>query len=603
MQAPAIPANEQERLEALRSYEILDTAPEKDFDDLTRLASTLCQTPIAMLSLVDAQRQWFKSKVGTGVQETPRDVSFCGHAILQPNLFVVPDAQADARFADNPLVQKENVRFYAGAPLTTPQGQVLGTLCVIDHVARELTEEQKDSLWALARQAAVQLEMRMVLREIQKAVMESRGKRSQQEAVHMAAQLREFADELAAINSELRTEVVRRRAAQEALRASEEKHRLVLETATDAVVLLDETNTIRYANASVQQVFGYEPRELLGKSASLLMPERMRPIYAAALKSYLETGVRQMNWRNAEMTGLHKLGHEFPAEVTFNEVMLSEKHLFAFFIRDLTERKGLEAQLLQAQKLEVLGRMSGSVAHDFNNLITTLDGYCALAERHLNDPADARVHLQEARRVVERAAALTRQLLAFSRQQTITPRELDLNSVVKDMADMLRRMAGDLIEVQVTLAEEISHIQTDPTQLEQVLINLVVNARDAMTEGGKIVIETADCSLSSEGHFSHGQNLSAGRYTRLTVKDNGCGMAPETLTRIFEPFFTTKRPDKGTGLGLATVYGIVKQSMGAIHVESGQGKGTRFDIYFPAMEAAKTAKSPATAQTELKAAG
>ena len=244
------------------------------------------------------------------------------------------------------------------------------------------------------------------------------------------------------------------------------------------------------------------------------------------------------------------------------------------------ERRELENQLRQSQKMEAVGRLAGGVAHDFNNLLTAIIGYAQLAEARLAPDHKARQDVREIMSASERAAMLTRQLLAFSRKEVVQVRVLDLGALVKDMAKMLRRLVGEEIQMKVRTEESLGAVQADLGQLEQVLLNLVVNARDAMPNGGRLTIETENVEISEE---YAGERIAAqpGAYVLLAVSDTGTGMDEETKSRIFEPFFTTKGPDHGTGLGLATVYGIVQQSGGAIQVYSDLGRGTTFKIYLP----------------------
>ena len=250
---------------------------------------------------------------------------------------------------------------------------------------------------------------------------------------------------------------------------------------------------------------------------------------------------------------------------------------------DLTERKELEAQLLQSQKMEAVGRLAGGVAHDFNNLLTVIIGYSQLALDKLGEGTHVRPELTEVRRAGERAAGLTRQLLAFSRRQVLQPRVLDLNTVVREVEGLLRRVIGEDVELVAELAPNLGKVCADPGQLEQVLMNLAVNARDAMPGGGRLVIATGECEALPDGVTTRPPQRSGG-WVRLTVGDSGTGMDDETLRHIFEPFFTTKEPGKGTGLGLSMVQGIVEQSGGCMAVTSAMDRGTIFDIYLPLSE-------------------
>ncbi|MFB3923630.1 MAG: PAS domain S-box protein [Terriglobia bacterium] len=247
---------------------------------------------------------------------------------------------------------------------------------------------------------------------------------------------------------------------------------------------------------------------------------------------------------------------------------------------DVTDRKQLEDQLRQAQKMEAVGRLAGGVAHDFNNLLTVINGYGGLLLNRLEEGSSFRRYVEEVCKAGDRAASLTRQLLTFSRQQVLEPRVLDLNGIVANIEKMLRRVIGEDIELATVLAPDLGAIKADPSQLEQVLLNLAVNSRDAMPRGGKLTIRTSNCLLREPFGHRHGE-LPPGNYAVLEVSDTGCGMNAETEAHLFEPFFTTKEQGKGTGLGLAIVYGVVKQSGGSVSVASEEGKGTTFTIYFP----------------------
>ena len=259
-------------------------------------------------------------------------------------------------------------------------------------------------------------------------------------------------------------------------------------------------------------------------------------------------------------------------------------------IGQFIEHRRAEQQLLQAQKMEAVGQLAGGIAHDFNNLLGVILGYGELASRELGAAHKTHRRLEAIRKAAERAAALTRQILTFSRKQPVEVRVCDLNHIVEETEKMLRRLIGEDVRLAVALGEGLGRVRADPGQLEQVIMNLAVNARDAMPSGGRLIIETSNVDLDETYARSHPE-VRPGPYVMLTVGDTGVGMAPATLARIFEPFFTTKEPGKGTGLGLAVVYGIVKQSGGSLSVYSEPGRGSTFKIYLPRTDATRVERA------------
>jgi two-component system cell cycle sensor histidine kinase/response regulator CckA len=262
---------------------------------------------------------------------------------------------------------------------------------------------------------------------------------------------------------------------------------------------------------------------------------------------------------------------------------IANAQLFAERERAETAKTSLEEQLRQSQKMEAIGRLAGGIAHDFNNLLTVISGYSQLSLTTLREGNPLRDNLLQIQRATERAAALTRQLLAFSRRQILNLRLIDLNLIVQDLDKMLRRIIGEDIELVTVLSRDLWKITSDPSQIEQVILNLAVNSRDAMAKGGRFFVETSNTELDQEHARSH-MGVKPGAYVKLLIRDTGAGMSPEVQERLFEPFFTTKEKEKGTGLALSTVYGIIKQSGGNIWVHSELGQGTTFEVYLPKAE-------------------
>ena len=293
----------------------------------------------------------------------------------------------------------------------------------------------------------------------------------------------------------------------------------------------------------------------------------------------------------AETVHRRKDGSEFPAEITSTYVQFGGEEFNCGFAHDISERKRAEEerallarQLQQAQKMEAVGRLAGGVAHSFNNILTALGGYCELLLAKLPEGSDGRLEAEQIKRASDHAASITRELLLFSRREAARKVRLDLNTVVVQTQLLLRELIRGDIKIVTALAPVVPLVLADHSQIEQVLINLVVNASDAMPKGGVIAIETSDLE-TGEPLLKGDATLAAGRYVALVVKDSGSGMDESTLAHIFEPFFSTKGPETGTGLGLATVYGIVEESGGHIHVDSKPGSGTRFTIFLPALPA------------------
>jgi two-component system, cell cycle sensor histidine kinase and response regulator CckA len=334
-------------------------------------------------------------------------------------------------------------------------------------------------------------------------------------------------------------------------------------------------------NESFLHVTGFCREEVIGRtSLELKFWDR-----AEDYRELVEALEERASVRDMEITFLAKSG-ERRTGLNSAEVIdiVGQKCILAIF-KDITERKALEAKLRQAQKMESIGRLSGGIAHDFNNLLGVIIGYGSILEERVDVDSDLRKGVQEIKKAGQRAAALTRQLLAFSRQQVLEPKVLSLNTVVADIGKMLLRLIGEDIELTTLLQSELGRVKADQGQIEQVIMNLAVNARDAMPRGGKLIIETRNVEVD-ENLAGQRSSTDPGRYISLAVTDTGFGMDKETQSHIFEPFFTTKEKDKGTGLGLSVVYGVVKQSGGYIWVYSELGKGTTFKIYLPRVEEA-----------------
>jgi PAS domain S-box-containing protein len=391
-----------------------------------------------------------------------------------------------------------------------------------------------------------------------------------------------------------------RRQAEEALRASELRFRALVENSSDGLLLIDREGRVTYTTPSSERHLGWKPEQMIGRSVfDFLDPEDRETVGVRMAEALRQPGrvvtaegrIRHADgsWRIMEGLAVNRLTDRSVRAIVLN-------------VRDLTERRKLEEQLRQSQKMEAVGQLAGGIAHDFNNLLTAILGYCRLIldDMPLDNPL--RTDLEEIRLAGERAAALTRQLLAFSRRQMLQPQIVDINAIVHDLEKLLRRLITADVELVTALAPALPPVRVDPASIEQVLMNLVVNARDAMPSGGRLLIETASVDLDDAYAAGHA-GVAAGPYVVLAVSDTGNGMDEVTRARIFEPFFTTKEQGRGTGLGLATVYGLVKQSGGHIWVYSEPGHGTVFKIYLPQAEVTKTTRPVDRDQARERATG
>jgi PAS domain S-box-containing protein len=414
---------------------------------------------------------------------------------------------------------------------------------------------------------------------------------------------------------------------------TEDKFRALLESAPDSMVIVDASGHITLVNAQTEKLFGYKREELLGQPVENLIPDRFRGNHLGHREEFAKAPRLRMMGSGMELFGRRKNGTEFPVEISLSPFKSKDGILVFSAIRDITlqkqvqkelseaketleirvrertaellasnqaiqaeiahrelaqkqrdeelERsKALKQQLIQTQKMEAIGRLAGGVAHDFNNLLGVILGNSELLLQNASLDKAVGERIQEIKMAGEEATSVTRQLLTFSRQQVVEPQILDLNVVLQDLQPLLIRIIRESIHFEVQLGRHVGRIKIDRSQLAQVILNLVANARDAMTAGGRLKMETSNIELGESYSHEH-VDVRPGPYVQLSVTDSGSGMDRETVSRIFEPFFTTKEKGRGSGLGLATVYGIVRQSGGNIWVYSEPGLGTTFKIYFP----------------------
>jgi two-component system, cell cycle sensor histidine kinase and response regulator CckA len=382
-----------------------------------------------------------------------------------------------------------------------------------------------------------------------------------------------------------------RRAAETHLAQMDGKYRGLLEAAPDAMVVVNEGGEIVLLNLQAEKQFGYSRDELVGRKVKSIIPKGFAErLIADGTRSAAEALAQQIG-TGIELSGRRKDGSEFPIELMLSPLESAEGSLVTAAVRDITERKHMVEMLAQAQKMEAVGKLAGGVAHDFNNLLGVILGYSDLLLLRLDARDPQRKDIEQIQKAGERAALLTRQLLAFSRKQVLELRVLDLNAVVTGAEKLLQRLIGEDIELRVILNPETCNVKADSGQLEQIIMNLAVNSRDAMPTGGKLTIELTNLELDDKFAAQHVATR-AGPHVMLSVTDTGFGMDAKTMEHVFEPFFTTKEFGKGTGLGLATVFGIVKQSGGSVWVYSEVGIGTCFKIYLPRVASALEIRRP-----------
>ncbi|WPB77879.1 ATP-binding protein [Archangium violaceum] len=527
---------EEKRLQALRRYDILDTLPESEYDDIVQLAAQLCGVPIALVSLVDRERQWFKANVGLpGVRETERCVSFCTFAIEREHVLIVEDASQDPRFAANPLVAgAPYIRFYAGAPIQSEDGFTLGTLCVIDRQPRVLDEQQRHNLLALKRQVELLLKLRLQVKQ------------------------------------------------------TEARNRQLFESSGDAVFLLDEAGRIIELNPVAERLLGRAAPALFHTSFDELAPEHEREPLRQSLQSLLSRGTLRL-----ENLGLcSPRGERFALDVVASLQEVGSSRRLLLVGHDLTEKRRLEQQGIQNERLASVGALAAGIAHEINNPMAYvlsnlgyLQGWSEDLERQLKGtpgfPAPLADLFTEAKEVIaeslegcNRIRDIVRDMSFFSRAPDNALAPVNVNGSL----DFVLRMAHSELKRTATLvkeyASELPTVFACESRLSQVFLNLVINAIQAMQPG------------APQRHTLRVRTAREGGFVRVDVSDSGHGIPPEVLPRIFDPFFTTKPAGSGTGLGLSISHSLVQKMGGQLRVRSEQGVGTTFTLLLPLGEPA-----------------
>ena len=548
---------------------LLENLPEQEFDDLTALAAQLCEVPIAMVFIADEQHLWVKARIGLEEMPNPRNIPFCAHTIAHGvDIFEVHDARADARFANDPLVVAAPfIKFYAGVPLIGENGQAFGALCVMDRRPGKITTTQGNALRVLARSVTVQVELR------------KQGRKIAAEQKKANALLAVAEKSRRALLSVLEDEKL----STQKLRTSEERFRRLIENSSDVILVIEENGRIAYSSPSTLRILGYEPDRLTGSDIFEIVHHDDR---AKAKDSFLQASTssakvpevteyrirhRDASWRIFQSVGQSMVDSNGGRNVVLNS-------------RDVTESRQMEERFLRAQRMEAIGTLASGVAHDLNNILTPMLMVAGLLKETVIDARD-RDMLAMVEKSAQRGANIISQLLTFSRGVEGTRASVQPKYLLKEMMNLMQETFPKNIELQNEVAGDLWTVVVDSTQFHQVLLNLCVNARDAMPEGGKLTLSARNVLLGEKDIQGH-EEATPGPHLLVMISDTGHGIPPAIIGRIFDPFFTTKELGKGTGLGLSTVLGIVKSHKGFINAYSEPGRGTVFRAYFPASDGA-----------------
>ena len=374
---------------------------------------------------------------------------------------------------------------------------------------------------------------------------------------------------------------IERKHHKETFRISEERYKGVTQSVNDAIIILDTEGTITTWNIGATTIFGFEESDIIGHIITDIIPDMDHDIYAKLFQKSNDSSPSPVVNKTIETTGIRQNGKTIPIELSIVSWEASNGRFFTAIIRNISRRKRLEDHYRHAQKMEAVGQLAGGIAHDFNNILTGIIGFAELAADTIDTDLPAQEYIRSIIRKSDDAATLVRQILAFSRKQILDTKRVDMNTAVLSVSNFIERVIGEHIEFSTNLADDLYYIKADPTALEQIITNLCVNARDAMSAGGELTIETSNITVNARNKQLI-DFLKPGKYAVLSLIDTGHGIDGETMQHIYEPFYTTKEVGQGSGLGLAMVYGLVKQHQAYIHCDSSPGEGTTFQIYFPA---------------------